>query len=83
MHTIYKPMLWALLSVMTAGAHGQTPATPVKGGTVTAVVAQEPTSLVSFLDTKTDNRDLSAKITEGLLRYDAQFKPQPLLATSS
>ncbi|KOC20629.1 peptide ABC transporter substrate-binding protein [Comamonas testosteroni] len=82
MHTIYKPMFWALLSVITAGAHGQTPATPVKGGTVTAVVAQEPTSLVSFLDTKTDNRDLSAKITEGLLRYDAQFKPQPLLATS-
>ncbi|AIJ44810.1 peptide ABC transporter substrate-binding protein [Comamonas testosteroni TK102] len=82
MHTIYKPMFWALLSVITAGAHGQTPATPVKGGTVTAVVAQEPTSLVSFLDTKTDNRDISAKITEGLLRYDAQFKPQPLLATS-
>lgn len=82
MHTIYKPMFWALLSAITAGAHGQTPATPVKGGTVTAVVAQEPTSLVSFLDTKTDNRDLSAKITEGLLRYDAQFKPQPLLATS-
>lgn len=49
---------------------------------MTAVVAQEPTSLVSFLDTKTDNRDISAKITEGLLRYDAQFKPQPLLATS-
>ena len=82
MHTIYKPMFWALLSVIAAGAHGQTPATPVKGGTVTAVVAQEPTSLVSFLDTKTDNRDISAKITEGLLRYDAQFKPQPLLATS-
>lgn len=83
MRTLYKNLAWGLLTASTFGtAYAQAPATPVKGGTVTSVVAQEPTSLVSFLDTKTDNRDVSAKITEGLLRYDAKFQPQPLLATS-
>ena len=68
----------------TAGGKPQTqhaPEQPVLGGTFTYVVTQEPTTLVSFLDTKTDNRNLSAKVTEGLLRYDLQFKPEPLLAT--
>ncbi|MEG0113787.1 MAG: ABC transporter substrate-binding protein, partial [Comamonas sp.] len=83
MRTLYKNLAWGLLTASSFGAaYAQAPATPVKGGTVTSVVAQEPTSLVSFLDTKTDNRDVSAKITEGLLRYDAKFQPQPLLATS-
>lgn len=71
----------AVLALAGPGARAQAP-TPFKGGTLTTVAAAEPTSLVSFLDTKTDNRDVSAKITEGLLRYDAQFKPQPLLATA-
>ncbi len=65
----------------TAVAQDKAP-TPVDGGTLTYAVSQEPTSLVSFLDTKTDNRLISAKVTEGLLRYDAKFNPQPLLATS-
>lgn len=80
---------WALLGLALAGVlaparaqNGSTAAAPVDGGTLTYAVAQEPTSLVSFLDTKTDNRNVSAKITEGLLRYDAQFNPQPLLAAS-
>jgi len=55
---------------------------PVDGGTLTYAVPQEPTSLVSFLDTKTDNRNVSTKVTEGLLRYDAKFTPEPLLATA-
>lgn len=55
-------------------------ATPTSGGTLTYAVQQEPPSLVSLLDTNTVIRNISAKITEGLLRYDAQFRPQPLLA---
>lgn len=73
-----------LLAWTTAYAQAQDTAsskTPVLGGTFSYAVAQEPTTLVSFLDTKTDNRNVSAKITEGLLRYDLDFKPQPLLAT--
>jgi len=40
----------------TAVAQVKAPA-PVDGGTLTYAVSQEPTSLVSFLDTKTDNRN--------------------------
>ena len=65
----------------TAGTASAQEAKPVRGGTFTYAVAQEPTTLVSFLDTKTDNRNPSAKVTEGLLRYDLQFRPEPLLAT--
>jgi peptide/nickel transport system substrate-binding protein len=77
--------LAAAVAAAPAGAFAQGTAPspqPIDGGTLTLAVSQEPTSLVSFLDTKTDNRNISAKITEGLLRYDAQFRAQPLLATS-
>ncbi|MEX3633391.1 ABC transporter substrate-binding protein [Paraburkholderia sp. BR14320] len=66
----------AASSSALAGAN----AAPVQGGTLTYAVQQEPPSLVSLLDTNTVIRNISAKITEGLLRYDAQFRPQPLLA---
>ncbi|ORC49173.1 peptide ABC transporter substrate-binding protein [Burkholderia sp. A27] len=84
------------LAFLSAGAAGSWPAlakaaaaasapaaqsaTPTSGGTLTYAVQQEPPSLVSLLDTNTVIRNISAKITEGLLRYDAQFRPQPLLA---
>lgn len=66
-------------AAITAASAGQS-ATPSPGGTLTYAVPQEPPSLVSLLDTNTVIRNISAKITEGLLRYDAQFRPQPLLA---
>lgn len=66
----------------TTAAPGAAPDAPIRGGTLTFATATDPTALVSFLDTKTDNRDISSKITEGLLRYDPHFVPQPLLATS-
>lgn len=56
--------------------------TPVRGGTLTYIVPEDITQAVSFLDTNTRNRNLSAKVTEGLLRYDTHFEPQPLLATA-
>ncbi|CAG9251933.1 Peptide/nickel transport system substrate-binding protein [Paraburkholderia unamae] len=56
--------------------------TPVRGGTLTYIVPEDITQAVSFLDTNTRNRNLSAKVTEGLLRYDTNFQPQPLLATA-
>jgi peptide/nickel transport system substrate-binding protein len=63
-----------------ASASTQQSAAPLPGGTLTYAVQQDPPSLVSLLDTNTVIRNISAKITEGLLRYDSQFKPQPLLA---
>ncbi|HXZ07944.1 MAG TPA: ABC transporter substrate-binding protein [Paraburkholderia sp.] len=70
---------WSLANAASPGASAE-PGTPVQGGTLTYAVQQEPPSLVSLLDTNTVIRNISAKVTEGLLRYDAQFKPQPLLA---
>ncbi len=81
-HRFLAGLLLASSSLLSQ-AHAQTAAAkPVDGGTLTVVSAEEPTSLVSFLDTKTDNRNVSGKITEGLLRYDAKFTPQGLLATA-
>jgi peptide/nickel transport system substrate-binding protein len=90
-----REFLQTSFALMSAGAAGSLPVTasaaasnaatagaPVKGGTLTYAIPQEPPSLVSLLDTNTSIRNISAKITEGLLRYDAQFKPQPLLAKS-
>lgn len=72
---------WPSLGKAASPTAGQT-ATPTPGGTLTYAVQQEPPSLVSLLDTNTVIRNISAKITEGLLRYDAQFNPQPLLAVA-
>lgn len=73
------PALANAAAATTAASAGQS-VTPSPGGTLTYAVPQEPPSLVSLLDTNTVIRNISAKITEGLLRYDAQFRPQPLLA---
>ncbi|RKF49499.1 ABC transporter substrate-binding protein [Paraburkholderia fungorum] len=73
------PALANAAAATTAASAGQS-ATPSPGGTLTYAVPQEPPSLISLLDTNTVIRNISAKITEGLLRYDAQFRPQPLLA---
>ena len=72
---------WPSLGKAASPTAGQS-ATPMSGGTLTYAVQQEPPSLVSLLDTNTVIRNISAKITEGLLRYDAQFNPQPLLAVA-
>ena len=72
---------WPSLGKAASPTAGQS-ATPMSGGTLTYAVQQEPSSLVSLLDTNTVIRNISAKITEGLLRYDAQFNPQPLLAVA-
>jgi peptide/nickel transport system substrate-binding protein len=53
-----------------------------RGGTLTVVTQGEPRTLVPLLDTNTQTRNISTKIVEGLLTYDRQFTPQPLLATA-
>src|SRR5262245_60351696 len=52
-----------------------------RGGTLTIASQGEPRTLVPLLDTNTNTRNISTKIVEGLLTYDAQFTPKPLLAT--
>jgi MarR-like DNA-binding transcriptional regulator SgrR of sgrS sRNA len=57
-------------------------AQPRRGGTLTVATQGEPRTLVPLLDTNTQTRNISTKIVEGLLTYDRQFTPQPLLATA-
>ncbi|WP_286936807.1 ABC transporter substrate-binding protein [Achromobacter sp. UBA4530] len=74
-------MLAWIPAAASVAVHAQNAQQPQPGGTLTFLMAQEPTALVSLVNPKVENRNISAKITEGLLRYDLQFKPQPLLAT--
>jgi peptide/nickel transport system substrate-binding protein len=52
---------------------------PKRGGSMTIMFAVEPPALVSLVNTS--SLTCSAKVTEGLLWYDHELKPQPQLAT--
>ncbi len=54
---------------------------PVKGGTVTINIGNEPPVLVLIAHTSGQAVYVSGKMTEGLLTYDLDFNPQPQLAT--
>ncbi len=56
--------------------------TPSKGGIVTFAGLGEPTTLVPLSDSNTRTRAIATKIFEGLVRFDREFKPQPVLAES-
>jgi peptide/nickel transport system substrate-binding protein len=76
-----------LLSTALAGLAAALPgssfaqATPVSGGTLTVNISTEPPVLVLIAHTAGAVVNVSGKITEGLLTYDFDFNPQPLLAT--
>jgi peptide/nickel transport system substrate-binding protein len=53
-----------------------------RGGTLTMALPTEPPTLVSLTTTAQSSVILSAKVTEGLLSYDFDLKPQPQLATA-
>lgn len=54
-------------------------ATPAKGGVMTILPGWEPPMLVSL--SSPSSLPLSSKVTEGLLQFDLEMKPQPQLAT--
>jgi peptide/nickel transport system substrate-binding protein len=51
-----------------------------KGGVLTLVQAGEPPALLSIVNSS--SLVFSAKVTEGLLEFDHEMNPQPLLATA-
>lgn len=61
--------------------HAQT-LTPTKGGTLVIGVGRDPPLLTSALTTAGPTQAVSGKVFDGLLSYDAQFKPQARLATA-
>lgn len=67
---------------MPLPAVSQTAGTPVRGGMLQVAVAPEPTTLTSaFLPTMNIGM-VSSKVLEGLVAYDLNLNPVPVLATS-
>ena len=68
----------ALIGIVPAGAS----AAPEHGGTLTWLVTPEPASIVPLTTTAGGNAEIGPKVVEGLLTYDPNLNPKPLLATS-
>ena len=66
-----------LLTVVCAPVGAQQ---PVRGGTLTMVVQPEPPILVSATNSAGPIGVVSTKILEGLLSYDFDMNPRPVLA---
>lgn len=70
----------ALVSTLPGFAFAQS-ATPTPGGSVSINIGTEPPVLVLIAHTAGAAYYISGKTNEGLLTYDENFQPQPLLAT--
>jgi peptide/nickel transport system substrate-binding protein len=78
-----RPSRRFILSSLAAMAAGRNAiAQPRPGGTLRFVVEPEPSTLVSIDNSFGATSKISPKITEGLLTYDLDLRPQPQLATS-
>jgi peptide/nickel transport system substrate-binding protein len=55
-------------------------AAPVRGGTATLLLSAEPPVLTTIANTAFNSVYVSPKVIEGLLTYDFELNPQPLLA---
>jgi peptide/nickel transport system substrate-binding protein len=71
-------LLAAALLVLGLAAHA---APPDHAGSLTLLLTSEPTALVTVSNVATPILSVSAKVTEGLLKYDYDVNPQPQLAT--
>jgi len=68
---------------MQGMAHAaSTPAQPKPGGTLTWIVTPEPAVFLPLTTTAGGSAELGPKVVEGLLTYDADLNPLPLLATA-
>ena len=57
-------------------------AAPNHGGTLTWLVTPEPASIIPLTTTAGGNAEIGPKVVEGLLTYDKNLNPQPLLASA-
>ncbi len=76
-----------LLAVGPAQVSAATDAAPAAsqakhGGTLNWIVTPEPASVIPLTTTAGTNAELGPKIVEGLLTYDDELNPLPLLATA-
>ncbi len=79
---IYMNLHARILSATALATIGVSHAAPASHeGTLTLLLPSEPTALVSLGNVATSILSVSAKVTEGLLKYDYDVNPQPQLAT--
>lgn len=69
------------LAGVTLGGMPLRAAQPARGGTATLVLASEPPVLTTIAHTAYNSVYVSPKVTEGLLTYDFDLNPKPLLAS--
>lgn len=79
--TAHRAFLAVTVLAVLGASLGSALADPQKGGTINFIVEQEPPTLVSIAHTAGPTQRVSPKITEGLLTYDFDGKPVPVLAT--
>ncbi len=72
----------AALSALALLAAPAAWAQPRQGGTLNWLVNPVPASIVPLTTTAGGNAEIGPKIVEGLLTYDYELKPKPLLATA-
>jgi peptide/nickel transport system substrate-binding protein len=72
----------AALSALALLAAPAAWAQPRQGGTLNWLVNPVPASIVPLTTTAGGNAEIGPKIVEGLLTYDYDLKPKPLLATA-
>ncbi|GHT88082.1 peptide ABC transporter substrate-binding protein [Betaproteobacteria bacterium] len=72
----------ALVAVVALSASTAFAQQPKRGGTLNLILTSEPTTLVTLTTVATTTLSVSAKVSEGLLKYDYDLSPQPQLATS-
>jgi peptide/nickel transport system substrate-binding protein len=68
--------------VAAAGLAGASTAAPRHGGNLNWIVTPEPASIVPLVKPTGGSQDIGPKIVEGLLTFDYNLDPKPLLATS-
>src|SRR5690625_4751630 len=68
-------------SVNAASDAGAEPSQAKHGGNLNWIVTPEPASVIPLTTTAGTNAELGPKIVEGLLTYDDELNPLPLLAT--
>ena len=65
-----------------AAGTGASHATPKNGGTLVMTIIPEPSSMLCAFNTAAPLTVVSPKMVEGLVTYDSELNPRPLLATS-
>jgi len=73
-------LLASVALTMASAARLPAFAAPVRGGTATLLLSAEPPVLTTIANTAFNSVYVSPKVIEGLLTYDFELNPQPLLA---